>query len=230
MRNYVLAGASSKIAAETAKTLQNGGNHVTGISTKPQQYEYDDFYQVADYGFGKFPVRHTSVNGLVYFPGTITLKPVKSISEADLVNDFRINCIGAVAFIRQYLPNMQQIAEVGSIVLISSVAATTGMAYHTSVAMVKGAIESLTRTLAAELAPGIRVNCVAPSLTATPLTERLINTPDKMVAAMKNNPMKRIGQATDIAHSVSYLLSENASWITGQVLSADGGIGALRQL
>jgi NAD(P)-dependent dehydrogenase (short-subunit alcohol dehydrogenase family) len=230
MKNYILAGASSNMAVETAKTLQNEGNHVTGISTKPQQYQYNDYHLVADYGFGKFPVLDSTINGLVYYPGTITLKPVKSISEADLINDYRINCMGAVAFIRQYLPNMKQSTEVGSIVLISSVAAQTGMAYHTSVAMVKGAIESLTRTLAAELAPGIRVNCVAPSLTATTLSERLINTPEKMEAAMKNNPMKRIGKAVDIAHAVSYLLSVNASMITGQVLSVDGGMGTLRAL
>ncbi len=227
MANYVIAGASSKIAIETAQQLQALGHTVTGISTKPQQGDYDRFIQVSAYTAGQLPELGEPINGLVYFPGTIMLKPFRSITEADFMNDFQINCIGATAVIRQYFVPLKKAGN-ASVVLISSVAAQAGMPFHSSIAMAKGAIESLTRSLAAEFAPDIRVNCVAPSLTATPLSDKFINTPEKMEAIQKKNPLRKIGDPADVANAITYLLTPSSAWVTGQVLAVDGGMGALR--
>lgn len=226
MGNYILAGASGRIATETAAKLQAAGHHVTGISTRPQQFPYNEFYQVGSYRQEELPAITVPVNGLVYFPGSITLKPFRSVTENDILNDMQINCLGAVAVIKQYLNNLKQSGN-GSVVLMSSVAAQRGMPYHASIAMAKGAVESLARSLAAELAPAVRVNCVAPSLTDTPLAERLLNSADKIEAAQKRNPMKKVGDPAIVAAAVTYLLSDEASWTTGQVLAVDGGMGVL---
>ena len=128
---------------------------------------------------------------------------------------------------QHYIKNLTT-AESSSIVLFSSVAAQTGMPYHSSIAMSKAAIEGLTRSLAAELAPKIRVNCIAPSLTDTPLANRLINTPEKIEQSGKRHALQRIGDVNDIASMTAFLLSDNSSWMTGQVLKVDGGMSTLK--
>jgi 3-oxoacyl-[acyl-carrier protein] reductase len=131
--------------------------------------------------------------------------------------------------VQAYLPNIKN-ADMPSVVLFSTVAVATGMQFHASVAMAKGAVEGLMRSLAAELAPKIRVNCIAPSLTDTPLAEKLLGSPEKVEAGKNRNPLKSIGTTRDIANAVIFLLSENSNWITGQVLAVDGGMGAVRLL
>ena len=224
---YLLAGASSIIAIETAKKLQSDGHSVTGFSTKEPQFGYNDFHTIAAYTEDAFPKIDAAAEGLVYFPGTINLKPFHRISEADFLNDFQINCMGAVAFVKSYLPNLKQSPN-ASIVLMSSVAAQTGMPFHASISMAKAAIEGLTRSLAAELAPGIRVNCVAPSLTSTPLSEKLINTAERFEALKNKNPLKKIGLPAELASVITFLLSSQAAWVTGQVIAVDGGMGTIR--
>jgi NAD(P)-dependent dehydrogenase (short-subunit alcohol dehydrogenase family) len=132
-----------------------------------------------------------------------------------------------VAFIQKYLPNLKTSPN-ASIVLISSVAANTGMPFHSSIAMAKAAIEGLTKSLAAELAPAIRVNCIAPSLTNTSLGEKFLNTPEKIEASQKRNPLKKIGEPIDLANAIEFLLSEKSNWITGQVIAVDGGMNTLK--
>jgi NAD(P)-dependent dehydrogenase (short-subunit alcohol dehydrogenase family) len=146
------------------------------------------------------------------------------------LHDFHINALGAATSIQQYLPNLKAASAPASIVLLSSVAVAQGMSFHASIAMAKGAIEGLAKSLAAELAPSIRVNVVAPSLTATPLAEKLINNPEKLEASDKRHPLRRIGQPNDIAAAVSFLLSEESSWITGQILPVDGGMSSIRMM
>ncbi|KGO84666.1 oxidoreductase [Flavobacterium rivuli WB 3.3-2 = DSM 21788] len=228
-RTYVFAGASSAMAVQALAVLKEQGHKVIGISRSENNPGYDDYYTVQNYGFGTFPKIGEAVNGLAYFPGTINLKPFNRISEADLTTDFSVNALGAAAFAQAYLPNLKS-AVAPSVVLFSTVAVATGMQFHASVAMAKGAVEGLTRSLAAELAPKIRVNCIAPSLTDTPLAEKLLGSPEKTEAGKNRNPLKLIGSTTDIANAVTFLLSENANWITGQVLAVDGGMGAVRLL
>ncbi len=226
-KNYIFAGASSATAIETGKLLKAQGHTITGISTKENNSLYDTFYQVPAYDFNSFPKIDGNSDGLVYFPGTINLKPFNRLSENDFLNDFRINCLGAVAFLQAYLPMLKN-SKHASAVFISSVAVSAGMSFHSSVSMAKGALEGLTRSLAAELAPGIRVNCIAPSLTNTPLGEKFINTPEKLEASQKRNPLKKVGEAVDLANAIEFLLSEKSSWITGQVLPVDGGMNNLK--
>lgn len=226
MKTYIFAGASSYVAVAAAQQLTAAGHRVIGISTREVVGTYTEHYQVEGYNAGQLPAIAGPVDGLVYFPGTISLKPFRGLTEADFLADYRINCLGAVSVIQQYLASLKQ-AGIASVVLFSSVAAQRGMPYHASIAMAKAAIEGLTRSLAAEFAPAIRVNCIAPSLTETPLASRLLNTPDKVDAARKRNPMKMVGDPATLANAVAYLLSDASAWTTGQVLAVDGGMAAL---
>jgi len=228
-RTYIFAGASSAMAIQAMTVLKEQGHKIIGISRNENNPGYDEFYTVENYGFGSFPKIEGSINGLAYFPGTINLKPFNRINEADFSTDFSINALGAAAFVQAYLPNLKN-ADAPAIVLFSTVAVATGMQFHASIAMAKGAVEGLTRSLAAELAPKIRVNCIAPSLTDTPLAEKLLGSPEKTEAGKNRNPLKLIGTTTDLANAITFLLSENANWITGQVLAVDGGMGAVRLL
>ncbi len=167
------------------------------------------------------------VDGLVYCPGSINLKPFHRLSEADFLNDWQVNFMGAVKIIQQLLPALKK-AEAPSVVFFSTVAVQTGMPFHASIAAAKGAVEGLARSLAAELAPKIRVNCIAPSLVQTSLAEKLVNTPEKIEAGGKRHALQRIGQPNDIAAMAEFLLSDKAGWITGQVLHIDGGMSTLK--
>lgn len=226
MKTYIFAGASSAVAVEATRQLNASGHRVIGISTREAVGPYTEHYQVEGYSAGQLPAIAGPVDGLVYFPGTISLKPFRGLTETDFLTDYRINCLGAVAVIQQYLASLKQAGN-ASVVMFSSVAAQRGMPYHASIAMAKAAIEGLTRSLAAELVPAIRVNCIAPSLTDTPLASRLLNTPDKVDAARKRNPMKMVGDPAILANSVTFLLSDASAWTTGQVLAVDGGMAAL---
>lgn len=228
-RVYVFAGASSAMAVQAMKAIKERGHKVIGISRSEVNPGYDEFYTVDSYKFGNFPKIEGAVNGLAYFPGTINLKPFNRINEADFTADFSVNALGAAAFVQAYLPNLKN-AEIPSIVLFSTVAVATGMPFHASVSMAKGAVEGLTRSLAAEFAPKIRVNCIAPSLTDTPLAEKLLGSPEKQEAGKNRNPLKQIGTTQDLASAIIFLLSEDSNWITGQVLAVDGGMGAVRLL
>lgn len=224
---FLIAGASSKIAISTAKLLQANGHKVIGISTKESEHNYDDFYILPEYKAGSFPEIHTAIDGIAYFPGTINLKPFNRLNESDFLTDYNINALGAVFFTQAYLANLKK-SNNASIVYISSVAAQIGMPFHSSIAMAKGAIESLTKALAAELAPSIRVNCIAPSLTQTNLSEKFINTPEKLEAAQKRNPLKKVGTPDEVAQAIEFLLTEKSSWITGQIMAVDGGMNTLK--
>lgn len=167
------------------------------------------------------------LDGLVYCPGSVNLKPFQRIKPEEFTGDYELQVVGAVKTIQVVLHRLRQ-SNHPAIVLFSTVAVQMGFNFHTLVASSKGAIEGLMRALATEFAPKIRVNCVAPSLTDTPLTQNLINTDEKRALNEQRHPLKRIGKPSDIADAVEFLLSEKSSWITGQVLHVDGGISKLK--
>ena len=167
------------------------------------------------------------LQGLIYAIGTINLKPFQRLTAVDYERDFRINAIGAASAVKAALPALKAGGQ-ASIVLFSTVAVAMGFASHASVAMAKGAVEGLTRSLAAELAPAIRVNAIAPSLTKTPLAAAFTANPERCAALGAQHPLQRLGEAGDIAGLAAFLVSGDASWMTGQVIAMEGGRGRVQ--
>ena len=170
-----------------------------------------------------------ALDGFVYFPGTITLKPFHRLSDDDFLSDLQVNFLGAVRLLRACLPALKK-ADHAGIVFFSTVAVGTGLQFHTSIAAAKGAVEAFSRSLAAELAPKIRVNAIAPSLTDSPLAANLLGSEEKVEASKKRHPLHQIGNPRDFAKAVAYLLGDDAKFMTGQVLTMDGGLSQLRLL
>ena len=168
------------------------------------------------------------IDGLAYCVGSIQLKPFHRFTEEDFIRDYQLQVLGAVKVIQEILHKLKQSSS-PSIVLFSTVAVQTGFTFHSLVSASKGAIEGLTKALAAELSPKIRVNCIAPSITQTPLAGALLNTEEKITANGQRHPLGRIGQPNDIAELAAFLLSEKSSWITGQIMHIDGGISTIKK-
>ena len=231
MKNIIIAGAGRGIGLKTAELL-NGQHQLFTISrneTAELEVLKTRFFQI---DISKDDLNALNdlpevIDGLVFCPGSINLKPFNRLTTQDFLTDFNQNVLGAVALIQKILPNLKR-ANGASIVLFSTVAAKLGMPFHASVAASKAAIEGLAKSLAAEFAVSkIRVNVIAPSLTDTALAAFLLNTDEKKEASGKRHPLQRIGTAEEIAQLVSFLLSDAASWITGQIIGADGGMGSL---
>ncbi len=174
-----------------------------------------------------FPALDGPLHGLVYCPGSINLKSINALTVDDFRRDLDVNLLGAVRTVRRFLPNLKA-GEPASVVFFSTVAVQTGMAFHCSVAAAKGAVEGLTRALAAELAPQIRVNAIAPSLTETPLAAGILRSDRQREAVTGRHPLKRLGRPEDAAAAARFLLTDAGSWVTGQVLAIDGGLSSLR--
>ncbi|MGI4749626.1 MAG: SDR family NAD(P)-dependent oxidoreductase [Janthinobacterium lividum] len=233
-KNIVIAGGSSGIGLALVKQLTAAGAKVFVISRNagsdlPENVTHipHDFTS-ADTGFvSQLPEK---IDGLVYSVGSINLKPFQRLQREDYLADFTLNVLGAVSLIQASLKALKATGN-ASIVLFSTVAARTGMSYHASIAASKGAIESLAVSLAAEFVSSkIRINVIAPSLTNTPLAQHLLNTPEKQEASAKRHPLGKFGQPDDIASAAKFLLSDDSSWITGQVLNIDGGLSTLKPL
>jgi len=173
-----------------------------------------------------YPQIDGEIGGLVYFPGSINLRPFSSLKLSDFENDYNINVLGLIKVLKHY---HKQLAQDSSVVFISSVAATVGMPYHASISMCKSAIEGLCRSLAAEWAPKVRVNCIAPSVVQTKLSTRLFRTDAQVEQMNARHPLQKVGQPKNISDAISFLLSDKSSWITGQTLHIDGGLSNLKK-
>jgi 3-oxoacyl-[acyl-carrier protein] reductase len=226
-KNYLIVGGSSGIGFSLVEKLLKDDNKVIVLARQERNLPKDQnlSFISCDVIKSDLPALPEALDGLVYLPGSITLKPFTSLKREDFLHDFEINVLGAVKCISHYLANLKQVK--GSIVLMSSVAATKGFSFHASIGSAKASVEALTRSLAAEFAPNLRVNAIAPSLTQTPLASFVLTNQDKIDTLGKKHPLQRLGRADDISNIICYLLSDKASWITGQVIHVDGGLSTL---
>lgn len=223
-KNIVIVGGNSGIGQATARILKEQGANLFLYSKSGEGTITLD----AASDFQEMPNLPEVIDGVVYCPGTINLKPFHRISIADFQKELEVNFLGAVRVLQTCMKGLKK-SDQASVVLYSTVAVQTGMGFHAGISSAKGAIEGLTRSLAAEWAPAhIRVNAIAPSLTDTPLASALLSTEEKKEASNKRHPLGRIGKSEDIAESTIFLLSPQSSWMTGQILHLDGGMSSLK--
>lgn len=228
MKNILLIGGSYGIGLALAKELAT--THIVYIASRTSEglenlnvthIPFDASTDVLDTS-----LLPSVIDGLVYCPGSINLRPFKGLKIETFESDMQINFFSMVKVIQSIIPQLTA-SNQSSIVLFSSVAASMGMPFHTSVAAAKGAIEGFAKALAAEYAPKIRVNVIAPSLTNTPLADKFLNNETKQEKSAERHPLKRFGQPEDLAQMANFLLSDNSSWISGQIMHVDGGMSTL---
>jgi NAD(P)-dependent dehydrogenase (short-subunit alcohol dehydrogenase family) len=225
-KNILLIGGSRGIGKSIAKQLQD--THNIFIASRSKEGLEDIKCQYIPSDTTKDNLNLTTLpdtlHGFVYCPGSINLKPFKMMNLEIFEEDIRVNFLGLVKVVKEIIPKMAQSA---SMVFFSTVAVGKGMPFHTSVAAAKGAIEGFAKSLAAEYAPKLRVNVIAPSLVDTPLASKLLNNERKMENMAERHPLKRVGHVEDIANMAVFLLSDKSSWMTGQVVGVDGGMSTL---
>ncbi len=227
-RTHLLIGGNSGIGLATAHLLRSQGDSLVVAARNPGPFAESDIPVQPFEATSPAPLALPQVlDGLVYFPGSITLKPFHRLTTADFLHDLHVNLLGAVSAIQSALPALKA-APSASVILFSSVAVAQGMPFHASIAAAKGAVEGLALSLAAELAPKIRVNVIAPSLTDTPLAGNLLNSDAKREASAKRHPLQQLGTPDDVAALAAFLLSDASRFITGQVLRPDGGLSSIR--
>ena len=228
MKNILLIGGSTGIGYELSQKLKENNNIF--ISTRNQDKFNHPNIKTNELDLDKefetdWLPEH--LDGFIYLPGTINLRPFKGLKPSVFIEDFNINVMGCIKILQKVLPKIQA-AENPSIVMFSTVAVKIGMPFHSSVSSSKGAIEGLTRSLAAEFAPKIRVNAIAPSILDTPLAEKFLNSETKLENSRNRHPMKEIGSPKDISEVVKFLLEDNSKWMTGQIIPFDGGMSSVK--
>jgi len=229
---YLIFGATGSIGSNLAKLMVNKNQDVQLIgrdenSLNSLSSELDCKYSVVDV-LNEQSIKNLKnefegqdISGIAYCVGSIDLKPIRAVKKDDFIKCFDLNFFPIVETIKNFQDNLKK--NKGSIVMFSTVAVQRGFTNHSIIASVKGAIEGLTVSLAAEFAPNVRVNCIAPSLTKSKIAEPILK--NKLIAegVAKAHPMKRVGEGKDAAAMAQFLLSEDSSWITGQIIGVDGG-------
>ena len=227
-KNIVLIGGSKGIGLSITELLQ--GDHNLFVASRTTGELDTSLVTHLEFDVQKDDITSLNlpdqIDGLVFCPGSINLKPFKMLKPSDFEEDININFMSLVKAVHALLPKLKK-SEQASLVFFSTVAVKVGMPFHTSVAAAKGAIEGFAKALAAEYAPTFRVNVIAPSLTDTPLAAQLLNNDKKREKMNDRHPLKRVGTTEDIAAIAKFLLTDQSAWITGQVLGVDGGMSTL---
>ncbi|CAL66791.1 SDR family NAD(P)-dependent oxidoreductase [Christiangramia forsetii] len=227
-KNILLIGGSTGIGYQIAELLNQNNNIIIASRNKGKldtnKITHLEFDVLKD-DISELDLPDT-IDGMVYCPGSIDLKPFKMMKPESFEKEMDLNFFGLVRCVHGVLDKLKN-SDQASLVFFSTVAVKVGMPFHTSVAAAKGAIEGFAKSMAAEYAPNFRVNVIAPSLTDTPLAEKLLSNDDKRNKMDQRHPLKRVGEPKDIANLAAFLLSENSSWITGQVLGVDGGLSTI---
>lgn len=223
MSKILIVGGTKGIGKRISELLENS-DCIIFSRDEINSTNHNHIYYKLDVKNAEFPDIE-DLSSIIYCPGTINLKPFRSLKEEDFLNDFNVNFMGAVSIIKKYQKNLTK-SENASITLFSTVAVSQGMPFHASIAAAKGAVEGLTKSLAAEFAGKIRVNCIAPTLTNTPLAEGILRNEDAIKRSDERHPSKRINSVDDVANTAVFLLQNNN--ITGQILHVDGGMSTLK--
>ena len=216
----LLIGASSDIACHLYETYKSDYEFIRFSSN-------DEFSDVSNFNLQDPDtyIEIEDVSGIVYFPGTIVLKPFKQLGLEDFKNDYDINVLGLLKILKYY---QSSLIDGSSLIFISTVAAKLGMPFHSSISMCKASLEALAISLAAEWAPKVRVNCVAPSLVNTKLAKRFFRNDKQKEMMSERHPLKKTGKSEDISHTIEFLLSNKSNWVSGQVFNIDGGMSSLK--
>ena len=221
MKNILLIGASSDAAKALFHSYKQKYNFI--LMSRDDKYSDVSRFDILD--SETYYKSNLSYDGLVYFPGTINLRPFKSLKIDDFYNDFEINVLGLIKILKFYHAKFNKDS---SLVFLSSLASKIGMPYHSSVSVAKSAISGLCISLAAEFAPNYRVNCISPSIFNSKMASRFLKSPQAVEKIKNNNPLNKIGDPIEIASLINFLLSEDSKWITGQNISIDGGMSNLK--
>ncbi|GAA4324531.1 SDR family oxidoreductase [Pontixanthobacter gangjinensis] len=227
-KNILLIGGSTGIGYQISELLK--ANHNVIVASRNTGQLDTDKVKHLDFDVLKDDISELDlpdqIDGLVYCPGSIDLKPFKMIKPESFEKEMQLNFFGLMRSVQGLLDKLKN-SKQASLVFFSTVAVKVGMPFHTNIAAAKGAIEGFAKSLAAEYAPNFRVNVIAPSLTDTPLAEKLLSSEDKRQKMDQRHPLKRVGQAKDIANLAAFLLSDESGWITGQILGVDGGLSTI---
>ncbi|MEM9929867.1 MAG: SDR family oxidoreductase [Bacteroidota bacterium] len=229
MANYLIIGGSSGIGRALVDLLLQDGHSISVWAREQRDLPTSVHFTSYDVVGEVDPPKETlpaELSGVVYCPGSINLKSFRSLKAPAFREAFELNVVGAVRCLQAAERPLKKSGN-GAVVFFSTVAVQRGMPFHAGVAAAKGALEGLTRSLAAEYAPAIRVNAIAPSLTDTPLAGKLLATEDKRQASADRHPLKRVAAANEVAAMAAFLLGEQAAFITGQVMGMDGGLSAI---
>ncbi|MDC0616346.1 SDR family oxidoreductase [Candidatus Pelagibacter sp.] len=227
---YLIFGATGSVGSSLAEQLKNSGNDIHLVARNESEVKVIAeklccSYTVADVledGFiEKVKLDINEIKGVAYCVGSIDLKPLRMVTEADMNKCMKLNLYSAIETIKGFQESLKK--NKGSVVLFSTVAAQRGFTNHTIIASAKAAVEGLTVTLAAEFAPHIRVNCIAPSLSKSKIAEPMLKNPAIAEGIAKAHPLKRLGEGKDSAALAKFLITEESSWITGQIIAVDGG-------
>ncbi|MFL2728355.1 MAG: SDR family NAD(P)-dependent oxidoreductase [Gammaproteobacteria bacterium] len=228
-KNILIIGASSDIGLEISKLANADGHNIYATSRDDANANnFDNFIQLdPNKSLDELDDLPEDIDGLVYCPGTINLRSLQRLTLEDIKNEMEVNFYGAFNIIKKVLPNLKK-NDGASVVLFSTVAVKTGMPMHSSIAAAKGAVEGLAKSLAAELAPRVAINCIAPSIVDTKLAANILSTDERKQASADRHPLKTIGSINSIANSAYFLLQAKENWISGQIFRPDGGLSALK--